>query len=163
MGSEDFKEIYSLAIHAGGDFAYFIAPQIAVGGNLHYGRFGLDEEAFLDGQSGNLDGGALTGFEILGMVRYYFKPPDAAGSTQFYILGGLGVAAYKQSNITVTSGNSTFEFESERESDLMTSFGLGSKFGGSSSVNFFVEVTLSIIFSDPDNTTYLPLRAGVVF
>ena len=75
LGSEDFKEIYSLAIHAGGDFAYFIAPQIAVGGNLHYGRFGLDEEAFLDGQSGNLDGGALTGFEILGMVRYYFKPP----------------------------------------------------------------------------------------
>ena len=73
------------------------------------------------------------------------------------------MAAYKQSNITVTSGNSTFEFESERESDLMTSFGVGSKFGGSSSVNFFVEVTISIIFSDSDNATYLPLRAGVVF
>ncbi len=79
------------------------------------------------------------------------------------ILGGLGVAAYKRSNITVTSGNSIFELESERESDLMLSFGLGSKFGGSSGVNFFVEVTLSIIFSDPDNVTYLPLRAGVVF
>ncbi len=162
LGSEDFKELYSLAILIGVDFAFFASPQLALGGNLHYGRFGIDEDAALGGISGSVDGGAITGFEILGMGRYYFKPPDATGS-KFYILGGLGVAAYKTSNITVETANSTSETEFERQSDFMLSFGVGSKFEGSSSMNFFVEVTLSIVFSDPDKTTYLPLRAGVAF
>ena len=132
-GFRDAAEV--VGFNVGGGVGFFVKPQLTIGGEVWYNRFGED--------GGNR---TLSFTEILGTVKYYFQSANE-GSANVYVLGSAGL------------GRS--DIENFGETDGMIGGGVGVKFG--SSTSFFVEGRFNAVFNQGDNTTYFPVRGGIVF
>lgn len=125
---------------------------------VRYDRFALDGEAYseeLGMPNISVDGGTLSVFS--GSFNVKISPPMLAVSP--YFIGGLGVYRMTAGDLTV-SGAGTLEFESE--TNLGANFGVGLTFDLVPLIGLFVEPQYVIIFEEGDDTTYYPIRAGLV-
>ena len=163
-----FSDIFDLGFTGKLAAGYFVSPQLALGANLSYNRFGLNESGFMKEIGVPVDpnltisGGDLSIFEFAGVGKYYLMPRER--STNFYILGGPGVAVSRIGEITVKSpdGTSTSE-DSSSETDFLLTGGIGLKQQLNSNLGLFVEGRYSYIFTADESTSYLPVRIGFIF
>jgi opacity protein-like surface antigen len=166
LNPEDFNDSFNLGFNGQIGAGYSIAPKFALGANFTYNRFGLDEDNFLKVQNiamdseFEVDGGNLSIFELTGTGKYYFMSPSR--TTNFYILGGPGLAVSKTSDFKATAADTTISLAGDTVTDFMFTAGFGVKHQLNSRWGLFVEGRYSHVFKE-DDTSYLPIRVGVVF
>jgi opacity protein-like surface antigen len=143
---------------------YFLTPQFTVGANLSYNRFGLDKDYFLKqvpGTGTKVSGGDLAIYEFAGVGKYYLLDPSRG--TNFYMMGGPGLALSKASDLKVTTSQGTTTEKVDTESDFMLTGGFGITQQLNSRWSLFFEGRYSYLFTESDNSTYLPVRIGLLF
>ncbi|MFQ6116069.1 MAG: outer membrane beta-barrel protein [bacterium] len=167
LGPDEFKDFWNLGFNGNAGIGYFITPQLTIGGNFTFNRFSLDGDKMIEDLGGaglgiSVDGGAISAFEILGVGKYYFSP--IGNVTNFYVLGGVGLGIVKVSEATISApGIPTETVQSDSESKLLVAGGLGVTFPVGATTNIFVEGRFSLISTEGSNTTFLPVRAGIIF
>lgn len=167
ISPSQFNDLFELGFTGKFAAGYFISPQFTVGANLSYNRFGLDrsglfkEIGVLEDPNITVSGGELSVFEFAGVAKYYILP--GSRMTNFYILGGPGVAVSRSAEITVKTPEETMTSNSESETDFMLTGGVGLRQKLGSNLGLFVEGRYSYLFTTGDNISYLPLRIGITF
>lgn len=166
LGNEQFTDMFSAGPNGSLGLDYWTSPQMAVSVELGYSTFALDRKGFLksagaeDDPSIKVKGGDMNIVEVLGLGKYYFKPADT--KTNFYGIGGLGLAAGQVSDLTVTTPEGEFKSASDSGTDFMMVLGAGVKHHLGSKWKAYMEVRYSRVFSD-ETVSYLPVRIGTIF
>lgn len=113
-----------------------------------YDRFALD---------GDVSGVSVDdAFSVLsGSFNLKINPPLPKLSP--YAIGGLGVYRTTTGALTVSGG----DVELEGETNLGANLGVGLAFDLVPLVDLFVEPQYVVIFTEGENTTYYPVRAGL--
>lgn len=159
--TDGFKLGFTGKIAAG----YYMTPRFILGINASYNRFGMDKSIFGSGLPNvgfNIDGGNLSILEVSGIAKYNLLPIST--SSHLYMLGGPGVAFSRISDVTVTiPGIPAEKFEGENETDFMLTGGVGLKYNLNSRLGLFVEGRYSHVFMPGSDSSYMPIRAGLVF
>ena len=141
---------------------YFVTPQLTLGANLSYNRFGFDEGSFITPQSSNISGNDLSILEFIGVGKYYFLP--LARTTNFYVLGGPGLAYSWTTDFTYTNmDGQVVTTDGDTETDFMLTAGAGVRYNVNDRWGVFVEGRYSHIFLENDDRSYLPVRIGLIF
>lgn len=161
LGPDGFKDVYPLGFNSTAGIGLHIVPQFMIGGLANVSFFSLDKDQFSNfSQQVIVSGGDQLLIEFLGMGKLYLMPTSAP--INVYAQGGAGLAVSIISDLTIVSESFISTFESDTETDLMLSGGLGIVLNLGESVNLFFEGNLNIIFAQGKNRTYLPLRGGLV-
>ena len=160
VGPESFSNEFNTGLTAKVAAGYFIMPRATLGANLSYNRFGFNKGSFTTGT--DIDGSDLSIFELTGIGKYYLWP--VSRSTDFYVLGGPGMAYSHSSDVTFTNTDGEVITTAGRdETDFMFTLGAGLRFDVTDRWGLFAEGRYSHVFTPNDNTTYLPIRAGIIF
>lgn len=110
-------------------------PQFMIGGIANVSMFSLDKDQF-SSQGVSISGGDQLLIELLGMAKLYLLPTSEP--INLYAQGGGGLAISIFSALTIVSGSFVNIVESEAETDLMLTGGLGILFNLGESVNLFI-------------------------
>lgn len=162
VGPESFSNEFNLGWSAKLAAGYFVAPQLSLGANLSVNRFGFDETKFVTIQNNDISGNDLSVFEFAGVGKYYFRP--MSNRMNFYILGGPGIAYSITSDFTFRNiAGELMTTPGHHNTDFMFTTGAGVTHRVSDRWGVFVEGRYSYVFTENDNTSYLPIRAGIVF
>jgi opacity protein-like surface antigen len=79
------------------------------------------------------------------------------------MMGGPGLALSKASDLKVTTSQGTTTEKVDTESDFMLTGGFGITQQLNSRWSLFFEGRYSYLFTESDNSTYLPVRIGLLF
>jgi opacity protein-like surface antigen len=166
LGNQQFKELFTFGPNGSVNVDYRLSPQLQVGAELGYSKFGLDRAGFLkfvelpDIDDIKVKGGALSIAEIMGVGKYSLQPGDA--NSGLYVLAGGGFAAASVSKIEITSPFGSVEVTNDGGTDFIFIAGLGLKHNFRPKWKAFLEVRYTHIFSD-ETISYLPVRLGTTF
>jgi opacity protein-like surface antigen len=162
------KDFYKTGFQGVVGFGFRIMSNLLIGGSVSYNNFGLDKTALLESvgipSDSNIDvvGGTITLVEMLGVVKYYFWASEK--SPNFYVLGGPGFSWGRISEVSVLIPNQgPFTQNSQTDTNFTLAGGLGVKFRVGKSTNLFIEGRYSVLISDGEDLTYVPLKFGVLF
>ncbi len=161
LGPTEFKDTFQTGWTiklAGG---YYLTPQFTVGANVSVNRFAFDEGTFITIDNPEISGNDLSVFEFAGVGKYYLLPQ--ARAVNVYVLGGPGIAHSRTSDFTFRNvAGEPVTTKGTNETDFMVTAGAGVKYNLTSRWGVFVEGRYSHLFTEGDNTAYLPIRIGVV-
>jgi len=141
--------------------------------NSHYIMFGFDEDGFLDwvsDESGvnirNVSGLTISGANASALsatlsLKTILSPKES--STKFYLLGGMGINYFSIDDISFYYRGDSFSLDGDSETKPILNIGAGLFFPISPDVDLFLEARYCIIFTDDDNTQYIPLSLGISF
>jgi hypothetical protein len=166
LGNQQFKELFTFGPNGSVNVDYRLSPQLQVGAELGYSKFGLDRAGFLklaelpDIDAIKVKGGDMSIAEIMGVGKYSLRPSDA--NRGLYVLAGGGLAAGSVSKIEIASPYGSGEITGDGGTDLIFIAGLGLKHNFSPKWKAFLEVRYTHIFSD-ETISYLPVRVGTTF
>jgi len=149
----DFSDVAKLGWHLGGLFEYKQQSlPLTWRGELTYHRNGLEDGAFTEFP--NVGGHA----SVLGFVGNALFPfGDAASTARPYAIGGLGVYHASRSG-DLPSGNTI------SRSDTNFGINLGGGFIFTlSGFETFVELRYHIVFTEDNNTSFIPISFGFKF
>ena len=150
----DFGDGADLGFHLGGLVEY--KPQsvpVNLRGEITYHRNGLKDDFFDVPGVGNIDGT----FSMINVVGNAILPlGDAAATARPYVMGGLGLYRMKASA----------EFAGLDISDTQTKFGIN--VGGGFTFNLsgfetFIEARFHSVFTEDNNTNFIPISFGFKF
>jgi tetratricopeptide (TPR) repeat protein len=161
MSPERFWSRYRAGFNFTGGLGLQANPRWTIGGEIAYSRLGQKVES---SNSSITHGDGVSLIEILIVAKYHFK--DTRGSTQFYILTGVGANFVKFAAVTerLFSGlASPQSAEAERQTGVMAAAGVGLKLAINVRTALFVESRCNLIFVANDDLVYLPLKTGIVF
>lgn len=163
VAPEDFSDFVNIGYNAGAGIGIPINEDWEVVLTGMYNRFGLDEDEFRAqagvGTSVNIDGHASI---ISGEANIRYTIPSE-GTVMPYLTAGFGAYREGTSDITVSDPDVSVTLGSESETNAGANFGFGLAFSLSDQINAFVEPRYTIVFSEIDNTHYVPVRVGIVF
>ncbi|MCG8606762.1 hypothetical protein MJD09_17480 [bacterium] len=125
---------------------------------LSTNRFGLDVGLLRTVPSIEIDGGALTIFELHGTVKNYLHPQ---GSVRVYTVATIGLAHVSFAALRVSGQGRTERQDSQSESDFMLAGGLGFAIPvGEKGLHLFLEGRIGMVFNEGDNIMFAPFRIG---
>jgi hypothetical protein len=144
----DFGDAYGIGFGGGLSARFLVAPTISVGGALSYNTFGSDVD----------NGPSASAIEILASAKFMM----GKGSTKPYILAGLGFCNFGVGDYTMhVPGYGDVAVEGGSTTDLEIQPGFGVQFGGKT--KFFVEGKYSMVMTEGDSTSFLPITFGLLF
>jgi hypothetical protein len=137
----DFNSYAEPGFGVGGQGAFYVMPNLALGGSIFYNSYGVDE--IFDGL--NMD---VSIWELTGHGKYLFMPGPFAP----YAKGSVGVFRSR--------------LEAAGVSSSVNDLGLGGGVGAqlrlpASNIGLFVEGMSYVVFTEVENTTYYAVRAGI--
>lgn len=167
LNPSDFTDAFKLGLDGRIGAGYLLSPQFALGINLGFNNFGLDKD-FLNnveeipaGLDFKIDGGNLRVYEVASMAKWYTLPSQ--NSTNFYLLGGPGVAFTRLSDLTITAVGETIKLDGENDTNFLLTGGAGIKQRLNNNLSVFLEGRYSHLFASGDDASYIPVRIGVTF
>jgi hypothetical protein len=137
----DFNTIAEPGFGIGGTGAFYVMPNLAVGGSIAYNSYGVDEAY------GEMD---VTIWEMTGYGKYMFMP----GPVSPYAKGAVGLFRSK--------------LETAGFSSSVNDMGIGGGLGAqmrlpASNIGFFAEGMAYNVFTEGSSTTYYAIRGGINF
>ncbi len=160
LGPNEFKDTFQTGWTVKLAGGYYLTPQFTVGANVSINRFAFDEDNFVTIDNPDISGGDLSVFEFAGVGKYYLMPMTKV--VNFYVLGGPGIAHSRISDFKFRNiAGEPVTVEGSNETDFMLTAGAGVKYNVTSRWGVFVEGRYSHLFTESDDTSYLPIRIGV--
>ncbi len=154
MGPEFFKDNWKMGIGFGGGVGFAVNPQFEVVGKVFYNTFAMDVEG--------IEGGDFVAFAFGADVHFYPMANETNESAfSPYILGGIGMTSAKLTEITAPALLAMAETDAEM--DITFGFGAGFEYEMSPKMAFWVEGKFTIISTEGESTSHLPIRAGLKF
>ncbi|RQW08412.1 MAG: hypothetical protein EH225_00300 [Calditrichaeota bacterium] len=184
---ENFKNFWKPGFNIGGGFIYRINSYLSGVADFNYNNFTLAdnelqreiEVAFEDpdiiGVPFNENGldilrGSIHLYQIMANIRIQYP----GGMLQPYLMGGAGYLHVNQESIDITyydepfpfsQGNVSFydQIPGQQEDVLLLSGTAGVMFRLMKNLRPFIQASYNLGMTENDNTTYYPVRFGLVF
>jgi hypothetical protein len=168
-GPQEFTDYWKMGFNAGGGIGFSLTPAASLIFTVGYAAFPLNESEILKKAgvpsyvNASIDGGTASALDLAGNIKLSLNP--APNRVAAYIVAGAGYFSLSFSDVKVSasymgySASETLTFDSE--SAFSTSFGAGIDIPAGETTSIFIEGRYSIAFTKGDNTSYVPLRAGV--
>lgn len=169
-GPQEFRDNWNMGFLAIGGIGFSLTPAASLVLTVGYGAFPLDESEILKGAgvpsyvNTSIDGGTASGLDLAGNIKLSLQPRGGSTVTP-YIVAGAGYFSLSFSDVKVSasymgsSASQTMKFDTE--SAFSTSFGAGIDIPAGETTSIFVEARYAIAFTENDNTSYVPFRAGL--
>jgi hypothetical protein len=164
MFRSTYQTGYGLAVSIAGG----LVPHLELGGTVALTRFAISpsglKEALPISPEAQIDfsGGALNTLEMLGDVRWY---PLSSAAWRPYLLGTTGITFRKVDNLDVMVYDQgelfPLSYPEKSEIDVTLGGGLGLEARLSDRLRLFGDGRYLVVFDDPANMTYAPLRVGL--
>lgn len=162
MAPSTFSDYWKSGPTFSGGLGLQFSPKAEVIARFNYNTFPLDTDKLLEGFTGvTVDGLDFQTYEFLADLKYIFNGGTET-TTFFYLIGGIGFAGYKFTDVTVSGGGSSLTLPASEFSDssFLLSSGLGLDIMVSPTIGFWVEPRITVVTTEGESTGYLPLRAG---
>ncbi|HXG00393.1 MAG TPA: outer membrane beta-barrel protein [Bacteroidota bacterium] len=161
---KEFSDYWKMGFNIGGGLGYSFSPYLALVGHVDYNNFAFDEDGFLKdlGFSGlgiKISGGSASIFTVSGNLKATLTTTPHSVSP--YFIGGIGFFSISISEVTVSGGGVSVRVEGDSESAFCVSFGPGIDISAAETVSILLEGKYVIGFTENENTTYIPLKAGI--
>ncbi len=167
-----FKDCWNPGFNFGGGVEFEITRLIDIQTTFFFTIFPLDKEAYLDldnvtidsEETGlTIDGGSARVFEVMVNAKVKIISNESAKRVKPYILGGLGFGTISYSDLAFSYDGG---FESKPIDDVTTNMGINFGAGIDIPINtrmrLFVEGKHIRYYTEGDDVTYLPFRAGLI-
>ena len=166
-GPSTFKDNWKMGYNGTGGIGFTFAPGLSVIFTASYSTFPIDESGIISkagipaGASVSVDGGTVTALDFAGNIKFSFMPKG----TSLYVVASAGYFSMSASDmaIKITSGGSsaTFNYKTNTVSAFSTSIGAGVDVPLGAKAGIFIEGRYAVGFRPDENTSYIPVRAGV--
>lgn len=148
----DFGDAYKMGLHGTGAVGFVVAPGFSILGKVEYHTFSIDDQG-----ASNVDGGSFNALMFGGAGRYNFQ--TASGKMSPFLMGGLGMANGKVSDLTI--GDTKYTFDSETK--LYFEFGGGVDIAAGQAMSLFIQGRYVSIQTDDVSTSFIPVTVGLKF
>ena len=166
VGPSDFKDNWKMGYNAGAGVIINLLGILTVEGEADYNTFALDSDKMLKsiGFSNpgiSISGGNLTALSFMANLKLYLIPKISPLTV--YLFGGGGLTSMKADEVKVTYQGNTQSFPgTDNQNKVGIQVGAGAQFGiGSTAV--FVEAKYVNVFTTDKNTSFAPIKAGLIF
>jgi len=161
---DEFSDYWNLGYNLGFGVGYSFTPAISLIGNFEYNTFGFNEEEFLKdaGASGlgiSVDGGSATILSITGNMKVGI--PRQQSSVSPYFTAGIGFFSLSVDDASVSGAGGSVSVEGNNESAFSALVGAGLDIPAGETVDVFLQVSYGVGFTENDNTSYVPIKAGI--
>lgn len=155
----DFKTGYNL----GGGVGVEYKSMLEAVGEIFYSRFPLDQNKFLARQPliDHVSGGAANVVNYGALLRYFVVGGGDEVKVRPYVLGRIGVAHMKQSDLNWSGDGLTGTTSYAGQSKFTWGLGAGSDFRVNRNLALWVEGRFTGISTPVKNTDYVPIQAGI--
>ncbi|MDZ4724136.1 MAG: outer membrane beta-barrel protein [candidate division Zixibacteria bacterium] len=163
----DFGDAYGMGLQAlvGMGFSLMAdQPSFQIVPKIEFHTFSADENFFTqnDPSITNFDGGSVNALMFGVDGRYGFGATET--STRPFILGGLGFASLSVSDITYSSGGTTFNAPGgDGTTELFFNFGAGVDIQAGDAMTLFLAARYLTILTEGSSSNLLPLTVGLRF
>jgi hypothetical protein len=165
LSPNDFKDYWPSGYHVGAMALIGSGEQEQVHGGLmvwHH-RFAFDSDKFKSSQPPTsvdvkIDGGTTCLTEIGLVGRYDFVP----GKVRPYVIGSLGYAILAATDVTMSTPTLSRTLSFNTDSGLFGSVGAGLAVSVGP-VWLIAQVRYSLVLTEGDNTTFVPITGGIMF
>lgn len=162
-----FSDYWKMGYGFDGAVGVLVAPQIEVLGKFGFNTFPLDADKIIS-ESGatdvTIDGLDFRTMEFGVEANYLFNSNPDNPFIPFLTVG-VGGANYKFTDVTVSGQDTsiTFPASSYSKTSMFISGGAGINYMFTPKVGGWVSVKYTVITTEGESTSYLPIRAGVKF
>jgi opacity protein-like surface antigen len=168
MNPTVFKDYWKMGFGGGGGIGIQINPNVEIIGKVFYNTFPLDADKILseEGVTGvTIDGLDFQALEFGADIKYLFPAGGPEGKFKFALIGGVGLAQAKFTDVTITGDGSSITLPASSISETKVAFGFGAGFDYmfSPKAGFWFEGRYNIVSTSGQSTGYLPMRVGVKF
>ena len=169
-GPEDFRDNWNLGLNLGGGIGFSLSSAVSIAFSGEYAFFPIDETEMLKkagasgtGVSVTIDGGTLSILTLAGNVKLLLIPTP--GSTAPYFVAGAGFFSLSASDARISASylgsSSSVTVKFDNESAFYASVGAGMDIPMNEKTSVFFEGRYSIGFTKGENTSYIPIKAGI--
>ena len=161
-----FSDYWKTGFNVGAGLGYKLSTAVSIDGTFEYNNFAFDDEGLLNdlGATGygiTIQGGSATIFSVIGSLKANLIPPPKPVSP--YFLVGIGLFSLSTSDITISTPYGSEKKKGDSESAFTIVFGVGLDIRANETTTVFIQVADGVGFTKGQNTSYVPLKAGLRF
>jgi hypothetical protein len=166
-GPQNVKDCLNMGFNAGAGVGFSLTPAVSLIVSVGYGFFPANESGYLkrtgtpSSVTASTDGGSASALDIAGNIKLSLDPVPNRAS--FYVVAGVGYSTLSFSEFRATYayyGTTTTWYQFKDRSAISTSLGTGIDIPAGETISIFVEGRYLIAFTEHDNTSSIPIRAG---
>lgn len=166
-GPKSFTDSWKMGYNVSGGIGFSISPAASWILSVGYASFPVDvagitaQAGIPSGATVSVDGGTVSGLDVSGTFKFSLMPKGVSP----YLVVGAGYFNLSMSDATVKATyqgrSASITVSSSSKSAFSASGGAGIDVPVSAKISIFVEGRYFIAFHSDENTSYVPLRAGV--
>lgn len=169
LSPDMFKDYWKLGYGFGGGVGIEVTPGVEVIGRVFYNTFPLDDEKLLaDAEAPEgvgIDGADLRFIEFGLDGKYILMADQPDAKLRPFLAVGLGMANVKVTEVTITGDGEaiTPPLGDLSTTEFALNGGAGFDYMFSPKTGFWMDARVTVVLTEGDSMTYLPVRAGLKF